>query len=1145
MSTFQRILVANRGEIAIRIFRACTELGKQTVAIYSEQDSLALHRYKADEAYLVGEGKGAIEAYLDMESIIALALRNRVDAIHPGYGFLAENAEFARQCRASGITFIGPDPEHLEMFGDKVRARQIAIEAGLPVVRGTDGPVATAEAALAFAGAVGYPIIVKAVSGGGGRGMRVVHSDEELSDALERAGSEARASFGDAAVYLEQYLEKPRHIEVQIVADRHGSTVHLFERDCSIQRRHQKVVEVAPSLGLTDGQRQEICSAAVRIMARAHYVGAGTVEFLVDAKGNFYFMEVNPRIQVEHTITEMITGLDIVHAQIGIAEGLRLDQALGAPSQAQVERRGYAIQCRVTTEDPAGNFMPDTGRILAFRSGGGFGVRLDVGNGYAGAIVSPHYDSMLVKVCTWGLTFDAAAAKMNRTLQEFRIRGVKTNIPFLINVVRHPRFLAGKTDTDFIATTPELFQFPPRRDRGTKLLRYIGHVVVNGGPGVPTGTKKPLVGRSRHPETEGPIQTGIRAVLLERGPEGFATWVREQKRLLITDTTMRDAHQSLLATRVRTRDLLEAAGSTARLGAGLFSLEMWGGATFDTALRFLKEDPWERLVQLREAIPNIPFQMLLRGANALGYANYPDNLVREFVQESAAAGIDIFRIFDSLNWLPNMEVAIDAVRENGKVAEAAFCYSGDITDPTRTKYTLDYYVGLARRMEKAGAHMIGIKDMSGLLKPRAASLLIQALRQEVALPIHLHTHDSSGTGVATVLAACAAGVDVADLAISSLSGATSQPSLNGVVASLLGDERDPGMRLEDLQVLADYWDEIRQYYGPWESGLHAGSAEVYLHEMPGGQYSNLRQQAEALGLGNRWREVARAYREANLALGDIVKVTPSSKAVGDLALFMVKNELNRENLVSRGGALSFPESVVQMLSGYMGQPPGGWPPELQRAVLKSREAIEVRPGELLAPIDFEARATDLGQKLEREVTRREVLSEILFPGSMADLSNHQEEFSDTSVMDTLTFFYGLRQGEETSVEIEPGKLLIIKLINVGDPNPDATRDVLFELNGQAREVRVPDTRAKTSGVRRPRAAKGDPNQLPASMPGKVLKVLVSPGDKVSKGMQLVVTEAMKMETVLSAPLVGRVKDVLVRPGDQVETGDLLLVLEEA
>jgi pyruvate carboxylase len=1143
MPEFQRVLVANRGEIAIRIFRACTELGKQTIAIYSEEDSLSLHRHKADEAYLIGEGKGPIEAYLDMEGIVALALRHRVDAIHPGYGFLAENAAFAQLCRKNGIAFIGPTPEHLEMFGDKVAARRVAIKAGLPVPPGTDGPVGSPEEALAFAREAGYPVMVKAVSGGGGRGMRVVWAESELVESMARAASEAKAAFGDGAVYLEKFIERPRHIEVQVIADTHGSTVHLYERDCSIQRRHQKVVEIAPSLSLTEPQREKICAAAVRLLDGVDYVCAGTVEFLVDTEGQFYFIEVNPRIQVEHTITEMITGLDIVQAQIRITEGAQLYEALGVPSQAQIQRNGYAIQCRITTEDPTNNFMPDTGRILAYRSAGGFGVRLDGGNGFRGAVVTPHYDSMLVKVSTWGMTFPAAAAKMSRVLAEFRIRGVKTNIPFLEKVVTHPRFLGGRVDTGFLENHPELFQFPPRRDRGTKLLRHIGHVTVNGGQGVPTGAKKPALRAVPVPEAAGPVPNGLRQLLLDGGPEALTTWVKSQKRLLITDTTMRDGHQSLLATRMRSSDLLAVAAATARLAPDLFSLELWGGATFDTAYRFLKEDPWERLAQLRERIPNIPFQMLLRGANALGYANYPDNFIRSFVRESAAAGIDIFRIFDSLNWLPNMETAIAAVRDEGRVAEAAFCYTGDITDPRRTKYTLAYYIDLAKRLEQAGAHIIGIKDMSGLLKPRAADILVRALKAEVGLPIHLHTHDCAGTGVATVLAAAAAGVDIADVALSALSGITSQPSLNAVVAALQGDERETGLGLAECQRLADYWQEVRNWYYPWETGLKVGSADVYLHEMPGGQYSNLRQQAEALGLGTRWEQVIVAYKLGNELLGDIIKVTPSSKAVGDFALFLVKNNLTRDDVLARGETLSFPESVVQMLSGYMGQPPGGWPAELQRVVLKGKEPITVRPGDLLPPVDFAAIARTLTDRLGRVPAHREVLAEIMFPGAAVDLQAHRDEYGDTSVIDTATFFWGLRLGEVTVVEIEPGKRLMIKLVNVSEPRADGLRDVLFELNGQAREVRIPDARAEKSGTGRRKAAKGDPGQLATSMPGKVLKVLVAPGDRVVKGVQLVVTEAMKMETVLTAPQAGLVTEVLVRPGDAVEGGDLLIVLE--
>lgn len=1096
---------------------------------------------------MIGEGKGPIAAYLDMEGIVALALRHNVDAIHPGYGFLSENAEFARLCEENGITFIGPRPEHLEMFGDKVMARKLAMEEGIPVPLGTDEPVQSTQDALKFAKETGYPLIVKAVSGGGGRGMRIVRSKDELVDAMDRARSEAQTSFGNAAVYLEKYIEKPRHIEVQVLADQFGHTVHLYERDCTVQRRHQKVVEVAPSLGLTEAQRLEICRAAVRLMRRVGYVNAGTVEFLVDKDGRYWFIEVNPRVQVEHTISEQITGVDIVHAQIRIAEGHRLeDPAIGLLGQEAVKRHGYAIQCRVTTEDPANNFLPDTGRILAYRSGGGFGIRLDGGNGFPGATITPHYDSLLVKAITSGLTFEAAATKMSRLLQEFRIRGVKTNIPFLENVVRHPKFQTGDLSTDFIETTPELFHFPPRRDRGTKVLRYIGHVIVNGTPGTKVRHKKPYFRTPTVPAIgPGTPPPGLRQMLLDEGPEKLAQWIAGNKRVLLTDTTWRDAHQSHLATRMRTFDMARIAEATAKLAPGLFSLEMWGGATFDTALRFLREDPWERLDVLRQRVPNVLFQMLLRGANAVGYANYPDNVVQAFVRQAARSGIDVFRIFDSLNWLPNMQVSIETVREEGRVAEAAFCYTGDILDSNRAKYALQYYVDLAKELEKAGAHILCIKDMSGLLKPRAAEVLIKALKQEVGIPIHLHTHDSAGNGVATVLKAVEAGVDIVDVATSSMSGMTSQPSWGAIVAALQGDGRDTGFDLGNLQALADYWQDVREFYFPWESGLKAGSPDVYLHEMPGGQYSNLRQQAEALGLGDRWSEVVAAYQDGNRLLGDIIKVTPSSKAVGDFALFMVQNDVTAENIFSRGESLTFPDSVVSMLKGMMGQPPGGWPEALQKLVLKGSEPITCRPGELLEPVDFGQVAAEVEAQIGRAPSDREVLSHLMYPGLLTELVQHQEEFSDTSCIDTPTYFYGLRLGEETAIEIEPGKTLIVKLVSMGELRADGTRDVVFELNGQTREVRVQDLSAEAKTGARRKAVKGDQREIGASMPGKVVKVTVAPGDRVKKGEQLVVTEAMKMETTSSAPKDAVVAEVAVKEGDSVEAGDLLVTLDFA
>ncbi|WP_035295534.1 pyruvate carboxylase [Brevibacillus thermoruber] len=1141
-----RLLVANRGEIAIRIFRAATELGIRTIAIYSEQDNVSIHRFKADESYLVGAGKGPIEAYLDIDSIIEIAKRNDVDAIHPGYGFLAENAEFARRCEQEGIIFIGPSPDLIEAFGDKVEARRMAIDAGIPVIPGTPEPIETLQDAMLFAKEHGYPIIIKGVSGGGGRGMRIVRSQDELQEALDRARSEARSSFGNAKVYLERYLEQPKHIEVQILGDSHGNIVHLYERDCSVQRRHQKVVEVAPSLALDDELREAICQSALKLMKQAGYSNAGTVEFLLTPDRRFYFIEVNPRIQVEHTITELITGIDIVQAQIRIAEGHALsDPEIGIPSQEAVQMSGYAIQCRVTTEDPENNFLPDAGRLLAWRSGGGFGVRLDGGNGYPGAIITPYYDSLLVKISTYATTFDQAARKMLRTLREFRIRGVKTNLPFLENVVTHPDFLSGQYDTSFIDTKPELFIFPGRQDRGTKLLSYIGNTIVNGYPGLPNQEKKPHFDTPRIPRTSfaQPYPDGTKQILDREGVDELIRWIREQNRVLITDTTFRDAHQSLFATRVRTYDLAAVAEATGKLGAGLFSLEMWGGATFDTAMRFLRESPWERLQILRQRIPNILFQMLLRGANAVGYTNYPDNVIQAFVKASAENGIDVFRIFDSLNWLPGMQTAIDAVRQSGKVAEAAICYTGDILDPSKTKYTLRYYVDLAKQLEKAGAHILAIKDMAGLLKPYAAYELVRALKQEIGIPIHLHTHDTSGNGVAMLLKAIEAGVDIVDACVSSMSGLTSQPSLNALIAALAHTERDTGLSLDSFNKLSDYWEDVRPLYQGFESGMKASNTEVYVHEMPGGQYTNLEQQAKAVGLEGRWDEVKQMYATVNRMFGDIVKVTPSSKVVGDMALFMVQNGLTEENIWEKGQRLDFPDSVIQFFQGYLGQPPGGFPKKLQQLVLKGRDAFTARPGELLPPVDFAKVAAELEEKIGREPSELDVLAYIMYPQVFLQYDQSVKEYGDLSVLDTATFFYGLRPGEETAITIERGKTLIIKLVAVGDLHPDGRRIIYFELNGQPREIFIRDQSAQVTEQTRRKADPQNPAHLGASMPGKVLKVLVAEGDKVRKGEHLLVSEAMKMETTIQAPLDGKVKAVYVKAGDAIETGDLLVEME--
>ena len=1144
MVSINKILVANRGEIAIRIFRACTELHIQTVAIYSREDSGAFHRFKADEAYLVGAGKKPIDAYLDIEGIIAIAKDAGVDAIHPGYGFLSENVEFARRCEQEGIVFIGPTSEHLDMFGDKVKARSQAIAAGIPVIPGTDGPVADLAEVEAFASTYGYPVMIKAALGGGGRGMRLVHTPEELASSYERAKSEAKAAFGSDEVYVEKAIIKPKHIEVQIIGDQQGNIVHLYERDCSIQRRHQKVVEIAPSHSISENLRNRICEAAVQLMKNVSYINAGTVEFLV-AGEDFYFIEVNPRIQVEHTITEMITGIDIVHTQIKVAAGYALhSEEIHLPKQEEMPMIGYAIQARVTTEDPANDFMPDTGKLMVYRSSGGFGVRLDAGNGFQGAVVTPYYDSLLVKISTSGMSFQEAAAKMDRNLKEFRIRGVKTNIPFLNNVVTHEKFLTGAFDTSFIDTTPELFNFPVRKDRGTKLLSYIGNVTLNGFPGVEKKAK-PIFVQPSMPKVDPFIvpPAGTKQILDAQGAEGLVKWIQAQEDVLLTDTTFRDAHQSLLATRVRSQDMFQIADATAHLLHNFFSLEMWGGATFDVAYRFLKEDPWERLAKLREQVPNVLFQMLLRGANAVGYTNYPDNLIREFIAESAASGIDVFRIFDSLNWIKGMEVAIDAARQSGKIAEAAICYTGDILDDTRAKYSVQYYKDMARELEAAGAHILAIKDMAGLLKPEAAYRLVSELKETSSLPIHLHTHDTSGNGIYLYAKAIEAGVDIIDTALGSMAGLTSQPSANSLYYATKGSQRKVRADIEALEKLSYYWEDVRHYYKDFESGMMSPHSEIYVHEMPGGQYSNLQQQAKAVGLGDRWEEVKRMYSRVNLLFGDIVKVTPSSKVVGDMALFMVQNELDEQSVLTRGQTIDFPDSVIEFFQGYLGQPHGGFPEALQKVVLKDREAITVRPGELLEPIHFEQLEAVLEDKLNRPVTKKDILAYALYPKVFEEYAKTVNSFGNISVLDTPTFLYGLKLGEEIEVEIEKGKTLIIKLVSIGEPQHDGTRVMYFELNGQSRELVIQDMTVEVDGSLALKADPSNPNQIGATMPGTVLKVVVSKGSQVKRGDHLLITEAMKMETTVQAPKDGIVKEVHASAGDAISTGDLLIEIE--
>jgi pyruvate carboxylase len=1147
MKPIRKLLVANRSEIAIRVFRSAHELGIRTVAIYSQEDRYALHRFKADEAYLVGKAGEPIRSYLDIESIVGLAAARGIDAIHPGYGFLSENPALARACGEAGITFVGPRVELLEKLGDKTAAREIAAKANVPILGGSEKAVSGLDEAKALAEKVGYPVILKAAHGGGGRGMRIVHKAEELANQLESAQREAAAAFGNGDVFIEKYIAQARHIEVQLLGDLHGNLVHLFERDCSVQRRHQKVVEIAPAPNLDPTLRTKLCEAALAIGRAVRYENAGTVEFLVDVdSGKFYFIEVNPRIQVEHTVTEEVTGIDLVKSQILIAQGARLgDPEIGLASQDDVHTTGFALQCRVTTEDAENRFVPDYGRIMAYRSAAGMGIRLDAGTAFSGAVVTPYYDSLLVKVTARGRRFKDAAARIERSLQEFRVRGVKTNIPFLINLVTHPTFLAGKCTTRFIDDTPELFQMPVRRDRASKLLQFLGETIVNGNPLVKDRPKSTRREAAPVPafDAEKQAAPGTRQKFLELGPEKFSRWILDQKRLLLTDTTLRDAHQSLLATRMRTHDMLEVAEAYAHLASDLFSLEMWGGATFDTAMRFLKECPWQRLADLRAAIPNILFQMLLRASNAVGYTNYADNVVEAFVKESVDAGMDVFRIFDPLNWTENMRVAMEAVHKHGGICEAAICYTGDILNPGRPKYDLKYYVELSKELERMGAHILAIKDMAGLCKPYAAELLVRTLKSEIGIPIHFHTHDTSGAAAAAVLKATEAGLDIGDGAIAPMSGLTSQPNLNAMVEALCHTERDSGLNPEDLRQLAHYWQAVREFYVPFESDMKAPDADLYLHEMPGGQFTNLLEQARALGLASRWDEVCRMYAQVNQLLGDIVKVTPTSKSVGDLALFLVTNNLTADAVLDPKRDLAYPESVIDLLAGRMGQPPGGFPQEVQKRILRDVKPVSGRPGETLAPADLAAAGKAVEKLTGRKASGQEIVTHVLYPRVFQDFVTHLAQYSDTSMLPTPYFLYGQQPGEELSIDIEPGKTLIIKLLTVGEPHPDGTRTVFFELNGQPRSVSVTDKSLKGEVVRRPKADPTNPKQVAAPMPGLVVTVTVKAGDHVTKGQKLLSLEAMKMETTLYADSDGRVADVLVKPGTPVEAGELVVQME--
>ncbi len=1143
----KKLMVANRGEISIRVFRAGTELGLRTVAIYSREDRFALHRFKADESYLVGRNLGPVQAYLDIPGIVQTALDANVDAIHPGYGFLSENPDFADACQDAGIVFIGPSSDTMRRLGSKVEARDLARRAGVPVMPAT-GPLPRGDAEIKrLAAQIGYPVMAKASWGGGGRGMRIIHGEDELLDRIASGRREAKAAFGNDEMFLEKLVERARHVEVQILADKHGTAVHLYERDCSLQRRNQKVIERAPAAYLDDAQRAALCGYALRIAHAANYTNAGTVEFLMDRdSGDFYFIEVNPRIQVEHTVTEVVTGIDLVKAQILIAAGARIGDAdSGVPAQADIVLNGHALQCRVTTEDPENQFIPDYGRITAYRGATGFGVRLDGGTAYSGAVITPFYDSLLEKVTSWAPTPREAAHRMDRTLREFRIRGVKTNLVFLEALIGHEKFLAAEYTTRFIDDTPALFDFKPRRDRATRLLRFLGEVIVNGNPEVAgrmdTGSRTPAIPPRNLPKSTAP---GLRQRLNDMGPAAFAQWMRDEKRLLITDTTMRDAHQSLLATRLRSYDLNRIAPLYGSSLSELFSVECWGGATFDVAMRFLKEDPWDRLAGLRQAMPDMLLQLLLRGSNAVGYTNYPDNAVRHFVQQAADCGIDIFRVFDSLNWVENMRVAMDSVLETGKLCEAAICYSGNLSNPDESKYTLGYYIAMAKELEAAGAHILAIKDMAGICKPAAIRTLVGALKQEIGIPIHFHTHDTSGISAASVLAASEAGIDAVDAAMDSMSGLTSQPSLGAIAEALRGTERDPGLDRAALRAMATYWEAVRRHYRAFESDLRSGMAEVYEHAMPGGQYTNLREQARGLGIeDHRWPEVASAYTQVNEMFGNIVKVTPTSKVVGDMAIFMVTNDLSPGDVLDPAHEIAFPQLVIDLFRGELGQPLGGFPRGLQDKILKGETPITVRPGSLLEAVDLEQSRADAAKQIHRKPTEQDLSSYLMYPQIFVDYAAHRRQFGDVSVLPTPVFFYGPEIGAETFIDIEPGKRLILRYLALGEANDDGMRAVFFELNGQPRNIRIQDKSLSAHLKTHRKADETNAGHLAAAMPGLVVSLLVAAGDNVAAGDRILTIEAMKMETTLYAEIDGKIAEIVAGAGDQVEAKDLLVVIE--
>ena len=1146
MSEFKKILIANRGEIAIRVMRAANELGKRTVAIYAEEDKLSLHRFKADEAYKIGEGLGPVAAYLSIDEIIRVAKLSGADAIHPGYGLLSENPDFVDACAANGITFIGPKADTMRALGDKASARRVAMAAGVPVIPATEVLGDDMDAIRAEAEAVGYPLMLKASWGGGGRGMRPIMGPAELEEKVREGRREAEAAFGNGEGYLEKMILRARHVEVQILGDSHGNIYHLYERDCSVQRRNQKVVERAPAPYLSQAQREEICLLGKKICEHVNYECAGTVEFLMDMDtGAFYFIEVNPRVQVEHTVTEEVTGIDIVRAQILIAEGKSLIEATGVASQYDVKLDGHAIQCRVTTEDPANNFIPDYGRITAYRGATGMGIRLDGGTAYSGAVITRYYDSLLEKVTAWAPTPEAAIARMDRALREFRIRGVSTNIDFVINLLKHPTFLNYQYTTKFIDTTPALFDFKPRRDRATRILTYIADITVNGHPETegrprPRADVKPPKAPAARSDS---YPAGTRQLLDEQGPAAVAQWMKDQKRLLITDTTMRDGHQSLLATRMRSIDMIKVAPAYAAKLPELFSVECWGGATFDVAYRFLQECPWQRLRDIRAAMPNIMTQMLLRGANGVGYTIYPDNVVQAFVRQAAESGVDIFRVFDSLNWVENMRVSMDAVLDTGKILEGTICYTGNILDPDRAKYDLKYYVKMAKELEAAGAHVLGLKDMAGLLKPASAAVLIPALKDAVDLPIHFHTHDTAGVACGTILTAAAAGVDAVDCAMDALSGNTSQATLGTIVESLQFTDRDTGLDIRAIREISDYWEAVRAHYAAFESGMQAPASEVYLHEMPGGQFTNLKAQARSMGLEDRWHEVAQMYADVNRMFGDIVKVTPSSKVVGDMALMMVSQGLTRADVEDPAKDVAFPDSVIDMMRGNLGQPPGGFPPGILKKALKDEAPILDRPGLHVAPIDLETTRAEVAAKLDEEIDGEDLMGYLMYPKVFSDYAMRHKDYGPVRTLPTRTFFYGMEPGEEIEAEIDPGVTLNVQLQAVGETTAEGEVKVFFELNGQPRTIRVPNRKLAATVVKRPKAEIGNPNHIGAPMPGVVASVAVQPGQKLKMGDLLLTIEAMKMETGLHAERDAVVRAVHVGPGGQIDAKDLLIELE--